>query len=184
MYKGIQIIAEVKTASPFSFQSENSWDELFEVAQEIGDIISIHTDARWGGSFDLVRKAKELTKKPILAKGIHTTDEEIEAAVEAGADYVLVVGRLPKVHKEKCFIEPLSLEELQSIPEEYKVVWNTRDLSDGNLKRETFEEARKLFPGWLCQASNIHTIDDIKEGANAVLVGTNILEFKESLLSR
>jgi len=78
-------------------------------------------------------------------------------------------------------IEPLTIAELKTIPETFKVVWNSRDLSDGNLKKETFEEARKVFKGWMCQASNIKTIDDIKEDVDAVLVGTYLSEFTKSL---
>lgn len=181
MYKTIQIIAEVKTKSPFGYQSEKSWDELFAVASEVGDIISIHTNERWGGSFDLIRKAKGLTKKPILAKGIHATDIEVQQAIDAGADYVLVVGRIPSVHVDKCLIEPRTLDELKTIPVDSKVVWNTRDLSHGGAKKETFEEARNIFTGWLCQASNIKTVTDIKETADAILVGTHLIEFAESL---
>ncbi len=181
MYKNIQIIAEVKTRSPFGFKSRKSWGELFAVAHEIGDIISIHTDARWGGSFDAIKKARTVTKKPILAKGIHATDNEVDQAILAGADYVLVVGRIPGIHQEKCFIEPLTITELKTLPEHFKVVWNSRDLSDGNIKKETFEQARKIFGGWLCQASNIRTIQDIKEDADAVLVGANLIEFAKSL---
>lgn len=181
MYKNIQIIAEVKTKSPFGYQSEKSWDELFVVANEVGDIISIHTDTRWGGSFDLIRKAKGLTKKPILAKGIHATDAEVRQAIDAGADYVLVVGRIPNIHVDKCLLEPLTFDELKTIPVGSMVVWNTRDLSHGGAKKETFEEARNTFTGWLCQASNIKTITDIKETADAILVGTHLIDFAESL---
>ncbi len=181
MYKKTQIIAEVKTRSPFGFKSEKSWDELFLIADEIGDIVSIHTDKRWGGSFDLVRKARVLTKKPILAKGIHATDDEIEQALDAGADYVLVVGRVPSIHRDKCLIEPLTLSELKIIPENLKVVWNSRDLSDGGMKKETFEQARETFRGWICQASNIKTVADIENGADAILVGTHLFEFFKSL---
>ncbi len=181
MYKNTQIIAEVKTESPFGFKSEKSWDELFTIANDIGDIISIHTDSRWGGSFDLIQKAKSLTSKPILAKGIHATDDEIQNAVDAGADYVLVVGRIPTIYIERCLIEPLNLDELKNIPENLKVVWNSRDLSDGSIKLETFEEAREIFKGWICQASNIRNVKDIQPGANAVLVGTHLERFAESL---
>ncbi len=181
MYKNTEIIAEVKIMSPFGFKSEKSWDELFVIADEIGDIISIHTDTRWGGSFDLIRKAKTLTKKPVLAKGIHATDIEVQQAIEAGADHVLVVGRIPTIHQEKCLIEPLTLTELKTIPENLKVVWNSRDLSDGGTKEETFEDARSIFKGWLCQASNIKILQDIKEGANAVLIGTNLADVAKSL---
>ena len=180
----VQIIAEVKTQSPFGWKSTQSWDELFQLACEVGDIISIHTDARWGGSFELVRKARTLTDKPILAKGLHSTDADIQKAITAGADYVLVVGRIPAIHERKCLIEPLTIAELKKIPSTLKAVWNSRDLSTGGMKKETFEQAREVFSGWLCQASNIQTIKDIKVGANAVLVGTHLSEFAESLLNR
>ncbi len=175
------IIAEVKTRSPFGFESKRSWKELFEIADEIGDIISVHTDSKWQGSFDLIAKARKLTDKPILAKGIHQHDKDIIRAFENGANYVLVVGRIPKIFYEKCFIEPLSLEELSRAPKNSKIVWNSRDLATGRLKKETFEQAREMWGGWLCQASNIKSIGDIKEGADAVLVGTHLEEFAMSL---
>lgn len=181
MYKTVTIIAEVKTQSPFGWKSDKSWDELFSIATRVGDMISIHTDSRWGGSYDLIKKARELTDKPILAKGIHATDKEIEQVIDAGADYVLVVGRIPGVYINKCLIEPVTLKELEDISHDQKVVWNSRDLSDGTFKKETFEEARRIFKGWICQASNIRNIDDIKDGADAVLVGTHLFEFGESL---
>ena len=181
MYKNIEVIAEVKTKSPFGFTAEKSWGELFAIAEKVGDIISIHTDMRWGGSFELLAKARALTKKPILAKGIHASDAEIIRALELGADFVLVVGRIPKINVEKCFIEPNSLEELKTIPENLRAVWNSRDLETGGLKKETFAEAREISKGWLCQASNITTVADIARGADAVLVGSHLSEFADSL---
>ncbi len=178
------IIAEVKTQSPFGYTSAKTWDELFTIAEKVGDMISIHTDPRWGGDFSLITKAKGFTQKPILAKGIHATDEEIQKAIDAGADYVLVVGRIPSIYLDKCLIEPYTLEELITIPEQVKVVWNSRDLKTGGLKTETFAQARALFKGWLCQASNIRTVDDIDVGANAVLVGTYLEEFSVQKLKQ
>jgi indole-3-glycerol phosphate synthase len=177
----MQLIAEVKTHSPFGWQSKKTWDELFEVAEQIGDIISVHTDPRWHGSFDLIKKARSLTNKPILAKGIHASDDDIQSAIDAGADYVLVVGRIPKIHQNKCLIEPYSLDELAKIPVGMKAVWNSRDLTTGGLKSETFGDARKVFSGWLCQASNIASMDDIDKSADAVLIGTNLLSFKNGI---
>jgi indole-3-glycerol phosphate synthase len=170
----MQIIAEVKTFSPFGWRSQRSWEELFAIAHTFGDIISIHTDPRWHGSFELVKRARKLTSKPILAKGIHARDIDIKRALDAGANFVLVVGRVPAVHKEKCLIEPNSLAELSALPEGVKAVWNSRDLTTGGLKPETFHEARKLFKGWLCQASNIGGVNDIDPKADAILVGTHL----------
>ncbi len=181
MIKGVEIIAEVKTKSPFGFKSNRTWEELFKIAESAGDIIAVHTDPRWGGSFNLIKRARKLTSKPILAKGIHPTDEDVAKAIDKGADYVLVVGRVPKVFQEKCFIEPLNLEELSKLPKELKIVWNLRDLSNGELKKETFEQARMIWKGWLCQASFIKSVKDIKDGANAVIVGTRLEEFAESI---
>jgi indole-3-glycerol phosphate synthase len=181
MYKQTQIIAEVKTHSPFGYKSEKTWEELFAIADKVGDMISVHTDRRWNGSFDLIRKAKTLTKKPILAKGVHAADEDIEKAIGAGADYVLVVGRMPKIHIDKCLIEPITLSELKAIPVHLRAVWNSRDLSTGGMKKETFEEARKVFKGWLCQASNIKTAADIQPAADAILIGTNLEMFADTI---
>lgn len=177
----MQIIAEVKTHSPFGWQSNKSWDELFALADKIGDMISIHTDSRWHGSFELVKKARELTDKPILAKGIHASDDDIKRALDSGADWVLVVGRIPGLDADKCLIEPYTLEELANIPHNLKAVWNSRDLRTGGMKQKSFVDARKVFPGWLCQASNIRSIGDVKPSADAVLVGTNLEEFAKTL---
>lgn len=181
MYKRMQIIAEVKTRSPFGFRAEKSWDELFEIAHQVGDIIAVHTDSRWDGSFDLLKKARARTTKPILAKGFHLNDEAVHKAINCGAGFVLVVGRIPKRYASQCLIEPYTLAELAQIPTNLKAVWNSRDLQTGGLRVETFEEARAVWRGWLCQASNIITVSDIKNGADAVLVGTHLSEFAHSL---
>jgi indole-3-glycerol phosphate synthase len=170
-------IAEVKTKSPFGYSSEKNWEELFQIASEFGDLISIHTDSRWGGSFELLEKARGMTNKPILAKGIHDSDFAIIEALERGANYVLVVGRIPQIDCGRCLIEPRSLKELGSIPSKFRAVWNSRNLATGERKLETFTEARGAFDGWLCQASNIRTIADIEAGADAFIVGQHLEEF-------
>lgn len=177
----MQIIAEVKTHSPFGWQSPQSWDELFAIAESVGDIISVHTDPRWHGSFELIKKARALTTKPILAKGIHASDQDVQAALDAGADYVLVVGRIPDSHLDKCFIEPNSLAELLTLPAGTKAVWNSRDLKTGGLKSETFAQARQAFPEWLCQASNIASLADVNPKADAILVGTHLAKLATEL---
>ena len=171
------LIAEVKTGSPFGFKSTKSWDELFKLANNYGDWISIHTDPLWGGSFELLAKARGRTKKPILAKGIHATDEDIVRAFAAGADYALVVGRMPKIPHEKLLFEPLTLAELSRYPSDTKVVWNTRDLTTGRQKDETIVDARKTWKGWLCQASMIAHPHDSALGVDAILVGEHLEQF-------
>ncbi len=182
MYKTTQIIAEVKLKSPFGYVSKKGFGELFKIAESVGDIISIHTDPRWGGSFELLEQARLLTDRPILAKGIHARDEDVVRALECGANYVLVVGRIPDVGAPtQIIIEPNTLYELQFVPPNYKALWNSRDLKTGGLKKEGFAAARAMRKGWLGQASNIRTVRDIAEGADGVLVGTYLEEFARGL---
>ena len=182
MYREIEIIAEVKTLSPFGFKSSRKWQELLETAIQIGDMISIHIDEKWAGKLEYLREARKYTDKPLFAKGINENDEIVRRAIEEyDARYVLVVGRIPGIYQERCIIEPRSLDEIARIPDEFKVLWNARNLETGNEKKENFEQAREMWKGWLCQASFIRNIRDIKEGANAVPVGGNLEEFARSL---
>ncbi len=176
------IIAEIKTKSPFGWKSELSFDALLEIAVRIGDVIAIHTDPRWGGSFELLREVARAIRKPILAKGFHEDDDLVRKAFDAGANFVLVVGRISLVQPEKCFVEPYTLRELKNFPIETRVVWNSRDLmNQGKPKTERFEQARRMWDGFLCQASNIRSVKDVKQGADAVLVGAYLPEFAKSL---
>lgn len=200
------IIAEVKPFAPGGKPtSEKTWRELLILAAAIGDIVSIHTHPIWNGSFAHITEARELFPDiKILAKGFHGSDEEVEQALNAGADYVLTVGFTPTVYLNRCLLEPLTLSELQAIDPQYWAVWNSRNLaslltipgvtgipeyllkrfkemeSDSVQKKEPFKTARAVFLGNLCQASNLKTVDDIEPDADAVLVGTNLESFAAS----
>ncbi|MES2059554.1 MAG: hypothetical protein V4438_00830 [Patescibacteria group bacterium] len=180
------IIAEVKPEAP-NWKSDKSWEELFVIAESIGDWISIHTDSRWGGSIDLIRRARKLTCKPILAKGIHTDQETIDKMLECGADYVLTLDFIPERNADKCLIEISDIEVLKRSPKKLKYVWNSRDiwalLNKAEPKeRIPFEQVRQMFPDlWLCQASNISAVQDVDPRADAVLVGTHLEAFAKSL---
>lgn len=174
-------IAEVKTCSPFGYQSDRSWDELFTIGDQVGDIISIHTDPRWGGSLAHIETARARTSKPILAKGIHATDTEISDAFRAGADHCLVVGRMPAMDTDRLLIEPTDLSQLHAMPPDVSAVWNARELATGEAKLSTFADARAAFSGWLCQASHIAHPADVHPAADAALVGTNLSAFAAAL---
>jgi len=174
------LIAEVKTKSPFGYESEKTWEELFKIADSAGDMLSIHTNPYWGGSFEDITRAKEGSDKEVLAKGIHGSDESVERALDAGADHVLVVGRVPPFPLRLfCWIEPLNLGQIEELGLVYAdvVVWNSRDIRTGYVKRESFNEARQRFDGHLIQAGNIHTPRDIHPDANMVIVGEHLEEF-------
>lgn len=184
MIAGRLFVAEVKTQSPFGFKSKYTWDELFEVALQVGDIISIHTDSLWGGSFKLIEKARKCTNKPILAKGIHENDDLLKNAFDTGADWALVVGRAPTYMPEKCWVEPHSLEEFKKYCCDltrnfHRFVWNSRNLFDGSLKSSEIIDVRDFYSGWLCQASNIKTELDISSHVNAFIIGEHLMNFNE-----
>lgn len=175
-------IAEVKTKSPFGYFGKLYWKELFDIAEKHGDWISIHTDYRWGGSFKLLKFVRTLTKKPILAKGIHSTDEEVQKALDCGADYVLVVDRLPaEKYIDKCLLEVSTLNKFREFLRQYpnaKYVYNQRDLNTGEMKDWNYFDAYKCeMPQWLCQASGIKSRNNVNRLADAFIVGEHLEQF-------
>jgi len=178
-------IAEVKTLSPYGFESKKSWDELFEIANEYGDWISIHVDSRWGGSTHLLKQARKLTTKPILAKGYHLTDTKLKSSFDAGADYCLVVNRIPpKEYASKCLIELNEedcFEEFIGLDDSLKCVCNRRQLWNGMMMDFGNYEFRfdimKALGLWTCQASNIKNKIDVFPKADAILVGEHLPTF-------
>lgn len=203
--QSVQFFAEVKPFSPSEGSRDESWEQLAEIAIEHGDGVSIHTHPLFKGSVNRIRQAARMTTKPILAKGFHFNDNDILRMLDAGASYVLVVGRIPGVELERCFIEPITSEELAFIPREAAMaVWNARDLvgmlqkvgakdiladlarvHPGRLQlidpRPSFDEVRAMIGGNLCQASHLKTVSDIRPGANAILVGSHLAKFIASM---
>lgn len=177
-------IAEVKTQSPFGFESAHSFDELLELAAAFGDRVAVHTDPRWGGSLDNITKAQLKTLKPIVAKGIHSSDDEIKAALSYGASYVWVVGRIPQsfeLDPHDLIIEPMNIEQLKMIPSSYTAVWNRRDLSTGE-DRGLWDWAREVRKGIgpLGVASFIKSVQEIPRGADFHIVGSHLHEYCSS----
>lgn len=178
-------IAEVKTQSPFGFKSKESWDELFELACAHGDWIAVHTDPRWGGSFELLKRARKLQPNlTILAKGIHARDSDIDRAWDCGANYCLTVGRVSEDYIDRTIFEPINFEQMylpMYVYPELKVMWNARDIVTGKQKKETVTDARTNFKGWLCKASYIIHPQDIyvRDDIDAFIVGTNLRPFIE-----
>lgn len=183
-------IGEVKTESPFGFRSPYSWDELLAKAIVHADWIAVHTNERWGGRWDLLERAADISRdvspRPLLlAKGPHTTDTEVYRALDAGADLVLVVGEQPSAELAPvCIWEPDRAHDLMVADRhDLKVMWNYRDLRDGSRIPEALDLgwARTQHKGWLCQASFICSPGDVHLAADAFIVGEHLPEFIEQL---
>lgn len=186
-------IAEVKTESPFGFKSERNWADLLDLAIEHADIVAVHTDERWGGSFgqlaaaaEQIRRIRIDERRPLLlAKGIHEHDSEVRMALNCGADLVLVVGRQPpRELVPACIWEPANGRALLDLQDPtMKVMWNARDLETGAPIPSALgpQWAREMHRGWLCQASFIRTPDDVNPLVNAFIVGEHLPTFVEAL---
>ena len=180
-------VAEVKIKSPFAkLDRPKAFDRLIRKAHRYGDMVSIHTDPKWAGKFEHITYASRYGSKPILAKGIHASDEDVINALNHGAAKVLVVGRIPdKKLLPYCWIEPLNTDQLLEFACNgvKTMVWNSRDLSTGGHKPMSFAFARMMFGGTLIQASNIKSLKDVDKTADGYIVGTYLDQFVKSLKS-
>jgi len=188
-------IAEIKTQSPFGYKSTHNFNQLMDVALECGDWISVHTCAMWGGDYQTLSYVRKYTDKPIVAKGIHGTDDDIARAFDHGANYVLVVNRYSYKYlsnfdvSDKILNELTTFESLQNFNisgsffdyRNNNYVWNSRDLRTGNVQECRIKELKDLQLKTVVQASNIKSIDDVHANADAFIVGTHLVDFCETL---
>lgn len=180
-------IAEIKTQSPFGFKSTYPFVSLMNYAIQYGDWISVHTNALWGGDFDAISFVRRNTNKPILAKGFHATDADIGKALECGADYVLVVDRLPSYgYLSHCLLEIHDRKLRDTIFEfpsskHMKFVSNSRNLSTG-LPKKWFELPDYINKDlWICQASGIRSQNDVYPNVDAFIVGEYLVEYCKNI---
>jgi indole-3-glycerol phosphate synthase len=189
-------IAEIKTRSPFGYQSNNSFSELMDCAIKYGDWVSVHTNALWGGDFDSISFVRRNTNKPILAKGIHGTNDDIKRAIDHGADYVLVVDRYPtsageqdalSTTYEKHILYEMDFQKVKQNVEfnphwkSVNYVCNSRDLRTGQPKMKDELQDFLNLGVWTCQASGIISWRDVNPNANAFIVGENLMFYCEHL---
>jgi len=186
-------IAEIKTKSPYGYVSPHSFHELMESAITYGDWISVHTNALWGGDYEAISFVYRNTHKPILAKGLHSTNDDIKRSLDHGANYVLVVD--PAMyrfedfeHTDKLLFEfsdvKLAMQQLRkSMPK--SVVVNSRSLNSGYRKPMVdFKELKQAGLKWVCQASHIHSYHDVSPDADAFIVGEHMMFFNSCIENR
>lgn len=186
-------IAEIKTQSMFGFKTNYSRECLIDTALRYGDWISVHTDPRFGGSFDDIYQIRRKTNKSILAKGFHSHNHDVEKALDLGADYVLVVDRpdrkLLNLYTDKILFEfsnsKLLNESSYDFAEFGKVVFNGRNLDTGIGKKSIaqYHEFRNRCK-WLCGASLLKEPDYVQKfypNCDAFIVGENLVDFCKKL---
>lgn len=193
MKKNPIFIAEIKTQSMFGFKARYHRETLINTAIRYGDWVSVHTDPRFGGSFDDIYQIRKLTSKPILAKGFHSHNNDVKKAFDLGADYVLVVDRpnryLLDRYIGKILFEFSNSHILDEISYDFlefgKIVFNGRNLNTGIGKKSIaqYHEFRKKCK-WLCGASLLSHPNDVKmfyPNCDAFIVGESLFEFCKEL---
>ena len=177
-------IAEIKTKSPFGYQSPHTFIQLMEVAIEYGDWISVHDNALWGGDYETISFVRKYTNKPILAKGLHTTQESIQRALDHGADKVLIVGDTFEGNfSSNSILREIDNKNPKNIWSGGKVwkqiVINSRNLRTGEVAKDVDKQisAFKKEGFDVFQASNIKSRKDISPDVNGFIVGTHLMNF-------
>lgn len=183
-------IGEIKTQSPFGFKSEYSFNHLMNLCIETPQVdwISVHVSAIYGGCLDSIAYVKQFTLKPILAKAVNGSDKLIRQQIEIGAEYSLVVGRIPDlnlVSLNRCLLEvdPDFAREIRHDYPQHKLrfVWNSRDLRTGERKPMSELEDYLETNEWVCEASGIKSIDNVHPNVSAFIVGEHLVNFCKSL---
>jgi indole-3-glycerol phosphate synthase / phosphoribosylanthranilate isomerase len=93
---GLAAVAEFKRRSPSAGDIRPDADPTAFARAYAGAgarALSVLVDERFGGSWNDLRAARDVTTLPLLAKGFFTTDDDLRAAREAGADAVLLLMR-------------------------------------------------------------------------------------------
>lgn len=176
------VVAEIKEKSPFNpaYKAPHRYHQ-FEICEEVGDIISVHTNPDWGGSFEWLAEVRKMTIKPILAKGFHPSIMDVQRALDNGADYVLTVGWCPESDydaRAKIWHECESIHELLNSPAGYRV-WNVRNPRTGAKRLVDIDYVYEKMDGdWLCRASCISGPEDVRHAYNAVLIGEGLYKSK------
>ncbi len=173
------IVAEIKDYSPYGWRSGITPSRQLDICEAVGDIISVHTNELWGGSFDHLARVRARTNKPILAKGFHDTIHDVRRAFEAGADYCLTVGWHPG-GEPRCWHEPETRNQLINSLAPW-VVLNSRDPRTGerrtgfpDIAADRVVESVDRIGRKVCQASHIRSPQDVVYGVDAILIGEGL----------
>jgi indole-3-glycerol phosphate synthase/phosphoribosylanthranilate isomerase len=195
---GFGAIAEFKRRSPSAgdLRPDGDVTEVASAYERAGArAVSVLVDARFGGSWDDLRAAREATSLPLLAKGFFSTPDHLRTAREAGADAVLLLLRdLPDATCAALLrsagalgldtlVEAHDADELErAIALDAPVIGlNARDLSTFRIDRRTQLEllARAPRDRIVIAESGIETRAQATAaelaGANAVLVGSTLM---------
>ncbi len=196
---GLKIIAEFKKASPSAGEINASAkiENFIEIYDEFADAVSVLTDKKFfWGSVEYVKKAREKTSLPIIAKDFYVSKNQILRAAHFGADAVLLIAKILSDEKMRELYEVCEGAGIDAIFEVHdrgeverilklnpKIIGiNTRNLEDFSIDGKTLEIADEIPDGiFLIAESGIEKPEDVKKipaRFNAVLMGTALMKAK------
>lgn len=197
--KGINIIAEVKKASP----SKGILCENFDPCRlahlyEFSDCaaISVLTEQHFfKGRLSFLRTIREVTARPLLRKDFIIDPYQIYETAYMAADAVLLIASILSVEEMTRYISMLgtydiaALVEVHTVDELKRAVdagatiigINNRDLYTFNVDLKTTEQICRYIPKGtvVVSESGIRTFEDIQRlksiGVNAFLIGETLV---------
>lgn len=196
--KGINIIAEIKKASPSKGIIKADFDpaQIAKVYEKVNiDAISVLTEKQFfKGNDEYIKLAKQASAKPVLRKDFIIDEYQLFQAKYIGADAVLlIVAVLEKKLKNfsslakelglHCLVEVHNREELETALEAGVDIIgiNNRDLRDFSVDLKITEGLLKYInkDAVIVSESGIKTPEDIlylkSIGVNAVLIGETFM---------
>jgi indole-3-glycerol phosphate synthase len=200
------IISEIKFASPSRGKISQA-KKIEEVAMEMecgGAVgISVLTEPDYfNGSFDILKKARNSVKLPVLLKDFIFHPKQIYHGIELGADVVLLIVKilskenLKELHDLVSSLDLESLVEIHDLDDLNKIQGidpkiigiNNRNLETLKVNLNTtlnlIPLIQKKFPDSLIiSESGIHTREQVKNleqaGADAFLIGSSLMESQD-----
>lgn len=196
----IALIAELKLASPTEAHlgsQEEILDRAMQYEQAGADAISVVTEPHFfKGSIAFIKKIKQVSTLPVLMKDFVVDQYQLYEACLIGSDAVLLIAqllegkqlmRLTKVALE-LGIEPLielyDEADLEKISQLNNLIIgvNARDLDTFQVDIDHACKVLKKIPQESIKIgfSGVHSVKEVhkykKAGAQAVLVGTNLMK--------
>lgn len=203
--KGINIIAEVKKASPSKGVISSDFrpvETAVNYEKNGADAISVLTEEHYFmGSSSYLAEIRKNVELPLLRKDFIFDPYQIYEAKAIGADAVLLIAALltaEEMKKLRLLAQDLGLsvlceshnrEEIQTCINAGAEIFgiNNRNLKTFNVDLNTTAELSRLLPkdSVVVSESGMFTAEDIlkakERGANAVLVGESLMRNPELL---
>ncbi|WP_158997598.1 hypothetical protein [Pigmentibacter ruber] len=168
------LLAEIKLNNPKSTISNTLALEERLNAYEMADGISFITHPSFSGSLDILRKIRELTNKPILAKDFITEKYQIKNLVLAGANGILLLQDYISESKLVELVDYCKELNVSSFVESSFFLPKIGDFYVLNSRSLFSLEENKYFRNFLLNFSNE------KFDPNKIIIASNIEEIKEA----